>query len=223
MKEIDYDRYWSDAWAAARQARDNIPDVARDARLARWPKVFIYELTDALNESFRPDAASTKDVFGSALRWDDAAFRSSVHRKDSDHWWKRINATRRAVLSANVRDTNHYGFTKALVYRLWKSPRYRTRDPAAADIFVVAVFPLPKRGRVINELCDRLSSEEVQKALPHLNEANAHKHMLIQTGLMTHRDMFNILTLRLSVKFRARTSRQSAAPTKNTHTHQGRP
>ena len=82
MKEIDYDRYWSDAWAAARQARDNIPDVARDARLARWPKVFIYELTDALNESFRPDAASTKDVFGSALRWDDAAFRSSVHRKD---------------------------------------------------------------------------------------------------------------------------------------------
>ena len=176
--EINYAEFWRSAWAQAKEAVDTMSTQTKHGRRIRWPKVYIYELPASLNESFRPDLTSVQDVFGPPLQqWSDAGFRKSVHRTQS--WWARVNASRRAVLSKHVRDTNHYGFTKAFLYRLWHSSRYRTLDPAAADLFLVPVFPLPKRGGKINSACDGTTSDEIAKALPHLDRTNAHKHLLV--------------------------------------------
>ena len=183
-KEIDYEQYWRDASAAAMAALEKQREVeeATRSRLARWPKVYIYQLPAELMEGWNPDEASEESVFGKTVQsmrsWDDLVL--SRRRKVaplSPLWWKNMTTARRMEMAQNVRDTNHYGFALALTYRLWKSTRYRTMDPDAADLFLVPLLPRPKRGRFITAACLNLTADKVTAALPHLNEANAHTHV----------------------------------------------
>lgn len=183
-KEIDYDEYWRVASAAAHDAIEKqrqSEQVAR-LRLSRWPKVYIYPLSNELMEGWDPDKSSVEDIFGRTLHsmrvWESNAL--SRNHKDSTSslaWWKNISRTRRLTMAEHVRDTNHYGFVRALVYRLWKSKRYRTLDPAEADLFLVPILPLPKRGKFITAACLNLTAANVAAALPHFNSATAHKHL----------------------------------------------
>ena len=183
-KEIDYVQYWRDASAAAMASLEKQRQLeeATRSRLARWPKVYIYKLSAELMEDWNPDKASVESVFGKTVQsmrsWNDSVL--SRRRRDgalSPAWWKNMTSARRMEMAENVRDTNHYGFAQALIYRLWKSTRYRTMDPAEADLFMVPLLPVPKRGRFITAACLNLSASKVAAALPYLNEANAHKHV----------------------------------------------
>ena len=84
------------------------------------------------------------------------------------------------MLPLQVHESNDYGFGQALAYRVWNSHRYRVRDPAVADLFLVPVLPVPKRGRELDAACRSLSAEVVAAALaPHFTEDTAHKHVFV--------------------------------------------
>ena len=180
--EIDYDAYWYDAWAAAKDAEQKMrrDEQATRRQLAWWPKVFIYQLPRELSEGWNPGTATVEEVFGRTLQmlrsWDNATLNRIRH---PPNWWGNLSTNRRTAMSQNVRDTNHYGLARALVYRLWKSRQYRTLDPAKADLFLVPLLPLPKRGYVITNSCKNVTDKKLASVLPHLTEATAHKHLFI--------------------------------------------
>ena len=176
--QIDYSAFWARAWTEAQQAAARLNSQSaiaeRRRRLAYFPKVYIYKLPAKLSEGWDPERATEPQVFGKRIRWDI----DELWRRYAD-WWQSVSRERRAELSKNIRDTNHYGFTRAMLFRLVNSPRYRTTDPSKADLFFVPIFPLPKRGKVITSTCATVTPEEIQKSLPYLTEATAHKHLFV--------------------------------------------
>jgi hypothetical protein len=178
-RQIDYAAFWERTMAEAQAAAQRLGSPSyiaeQQRRLKTFPKVFVYELPDDLSEGFDPSKASDIQIFGPPQNWG----ANATWKKYSNSWWKLVSTERRAELARNVRDTNHYSFTRAMLYRLWNSPRYRTKDPSKADIFFAPIFPLPKRGHLISAQCSNVTAKRIHKALPHLTEATAHKHLFV--------------------------------------------
>ena len=185
LPEIDYANHWRSALAEAESAIEKLRASERSTHTFSPPKVFIYNLPAELSEGWDPESATVEEVFGPTLRskriWTNASLaKSKTDRTAPVAWWHRLSSERRSVMAEHVRDTNHYGFARAFVFRLWKSRRYRTFDPAKADLFLVPMLPLPKRGKFITSACERISDSKVAAALfPHFTEATAHKHFFL--------------------------------------------
>jgi hypothetical protein len=191
---MDYDRFWRKTWSAAMEALSSI--TQRRATLLPWPKVFVYDLPPRISD-WSPSNATVKEVFGPPFvkEWGpemlDHSTRGSLgHTRirfestdfgkvEKATWWKGVPKAQLDALARHVHDTNHYGFARALLWRLWHSPQYRTLNPAEADLFLVPVISLPQRGKDITASCTSNSRRDLVDALPHLTKATAHKHVLV--------------------------------------------
>ena len=192
LPEFDYGRYWRAAWSAAMvEQRARRADHAASRRAMRqWPRVFVYDLRPPLSD-WSPQNATQEEVFGPTLNWTNENFlrftggrrirfeNTAWGTRETRTWWKDVPPQRLAELSRHVRNSNHYGFARALLYRLWHSKRYRTLDPAEADLFFVPVISTPMRGVQITVNCTEHPRHELSAALPHLTKANAHRHVLV--------------------------------------------
>lgn len=77
-------------------------------------------------------------------------------------------------------NTNQYALAEVMLHRVKHSSRCkRVTDPDKADAFIVAVLPKAKMGSTWKSSCAKhsITHEELMAALPHMTEANAHKHV----------------------------------------------
>lgn len=176
--EMDYDSFWPVMHARARASLHTLGAGPSELeRLPnRWPKVYIYDLPQPLSEGWHPSNATIDQVFGQRFNWNDKTLTRAGYKQLTEL----VSGAQRATLSKHVRNTNHYSFARAFLYRLWNSPHYRTRNPADADIFYAPISPLPKRGKYITEVCKAINGSYIANALmPHFNEQTAHKHLFV--------------------------------------------
>ena len=142
-------------------------------------KVFIYDLPPALYDlRWRPSPtpgatprerlapfASVEEVFGS-----EHVEKSRSCEGLDDHAFESLYAT------------EQWGAAEQLLYRAATSGRCpRTLDPSEADIFLVPVLPKAKSGGGWVAACNATGADETSlvKALPHLNERTAHRHVMV--------------------------------------------
>ena len=187
--EIDYGRFWQQAWASAQRARGSGMASQRDEAMS-WPKIFIYDLPQPLSD-WSPHNASAVEIFGTRVKWNARAFTKAASarrikfedgvegQKELGEWWRDQSSARLDTLSRHVRASNHYGFAQALLYRIWNSHHYRTLDPAKADLFLIPVLSLPSRGYQIDAACKSRKMMALAEMLPHLNRQTAPKHILL--------------------------------------------
>ena len=150
-----------------------------DSGEAACGKVFIYDLPSALYDlRWRPSPtpgstprerlapfASVEEVFGS-----EHVEKSRSCEGLDDHAFESLYAT------------EQWGAAEQLLYRAATSGRCpRTLDPSEADIFLVPVLPKAKSGGGWVAACNATGADEMSlvKALPHLNERTAHRHVMV--------------------------------------------
>ncbi|KAH8048209.1 hypothetical protein JL722_12613 [Aureococcus anophagefferens] len=164
--------------AVARRRR-GVGPARRRLRRGGLRQGFIYDLPSALYDlQWRPSPtpgatprerlapfASVEEVFGS-----EHVEKSRSCEGLDDHAFESLYAT------------EQWGAAEQLLYRAATSGRCpRTLDPAEADIFLVPVLPKAKSGSGWVAACNATGADErsLVKALPHLNERTAHRHVMV--------------------------------------------
>ncbi|KAH8070353.1 hypothetical protein JL721_5119 [Aureococcus anophagefferens] len=77
-------------------------------------------------------------------------------------------------------DTAQWSMAMVVLWRLATSARCGAVDePRDAELFLVPTWPAAKDADAWDAVCDREANENETKALPHLDEARAHRHVLL--------------------------------------------
>lgn len=146
--------------------------VPRPYTAQMWPRVYVYDLPEfwdmdqfAMHEMTRIGTAK-KDPW--------------THRKDYDI----VRDLHRKIFGE--RCENHDEFTTQmfaasmiLLWRILRSPLYREKDPAKADLFFVPMWPKEKDGAGWAEVCAKEGNLDVEKSLKYLDEHTAHRHFFV--------------------------------------------
>ena len=77
-------------------------------------------------------------------------------------------------------DTAQWSMAMVVLWRLATSARCgAVDDPRDAELFLVPTWPAAKDADAWDAVCDREANDNETRALPHLDEARAHRHVLL--------------------------------------------
>eukprot|EP00963_Diacronema_lutheri_P000024 scaffold1_cov375-Pavlova_lutheri.AAC.24 len=131
-----------------------------EPRLERYKKLYFADV----------ERCPVTYVYDIPSMWDYRVPLSLLARKGRRAIWRRS-------CGDGTRNVNQYSMSLIIVFRLLTSRRCRvTKDPKEADLFLVPILPKPKSTW---GFCQNHSGFELHDLLPHLDESNAHKHVLM--------------------------------------------
>ena len=136
------------------------PLTSRQLAAMDCPRTFVYQLPTRFSEVDMSDGP----------RWTSA--------ENIDEAFGRVLLPKAPF--GELRETNQWSLARIVISKVMRSTRCRTRDAAAADVFIVPVLIAPKHdSRTWSAACSRFTDAELEAALPHLNEDTASRHLLI--------------------------------------------